>query len=172
MCIRDSTSPTAPNRQLFLLSTLTYSIPRISALWGKEADRTRNTPRRRLIPLRIYAPRTRSIKTDRGISFTPRLPSYEVSVTRNETYITTSYSLFRTPCIISSASGTCPLPSGDCMYMAKSLDLCHLLCTHLTALHCHDVVWKRPIKVRNLKPLSLFVFFFGTGMRKDFHQNV
>ena len=26
--------------------------------------------------------------------------------------------------------------------------------------HCHDVNWKRPIEVQNLKPLSLFVIFF------------
>ena len=28
-------------------------------------------------------------------------------------------------------------------------------------LHCHDFTWKQAIKVRNLKPLSLFVSFFA-----------
>ena len=32
-------------------------------------------------------------------------------------------------------------------------------------------LWKRPLKVQNLKPLSLFVFFFRAGMWKDFHRN-
>ena len=31
---------------------------------------------------------------------------------------------------------------------------------------CHDVIWKRPIKVQNLKPLSLFVYFFALACKR------
>ena len=42
---------------------------------------------------------------------------------------------------------------------------------HRKAHHCHDATWKRPIKVQNLKPLSLFCFLFRTGTWKNFHRN-
>ena len=35
-------------------------------------------------------------------------------------------------------------------------------------IHCHDATWKRPIKVQNLKPLSLFVFFFAMTCERIF----
>ena len=40
----------------------------------------------------------------------------------------------------------------------------------LLTLHCHDVTWKQPMKVHNLKPFSPFVFF-RTGMWNNFHQS-
>lgn len=35
-------------------------------------------------------------------------------------------------------------------------------------IHCHDVNWKRPVKLRNLKPLSLFAFFFALARERIF----
>ena len=35
-------------------------------------------------------------------------------------------------------------------------------------IHCHDITWKWPIKVRNLKPFSLFVFFFALVCERIF----
>ena len=34
--------------------------------------------------------------------------------------------------------------------------------------HCHDVIWKQPINVRNLKSLSLSVFFFALAHERVF----
>ena len=34
--------------------------------------------------------------------------------------------------------------------------------------HFHDVAWNRPIKVRNLKPWSLFVFVFALACERTF----
>ena len=42
------------------------------------------------------------------------------------------------------------------------------LCHKTYPLHCNDVTWKQPIKVRNLKPLSLFVSFIALACESVF----
>ena len=59
-------------------------------------------------------------------------------------------------------------PIGNLCKMSHQNSLCPTLyCgTSRLTLHCYDVIWKRPIKVRNLKPLSLFLFFFALACKR------